>query len=307
MPPLSGNPVRAVTGTAGAYLFDTIDLGPALQVTAGVRWDRSDVDFRQTTRATGEVTELGRTDSVLSWRGGVVYKPRPNGSVYLGYGTSFSPAADAGNTGTALSGSDTAVNSVNLEPEKSRHVEVGTKWNVFGDRLAVTGALFRTEKTNARTRNLTSDPFVLAGRLRVQGAELGATGRIAENWTAFATYALMGSEIVDTANPAEAGRDLALTPTHSASLWVTGDIAPRLSAGGGVQFMDAVFRNTTTDLRVPGYWLLNVTAAYEINANLTLRLNGTNLTDERYVDRVGGGHYIPGPRRSVQLTTSVGF
>ena len=32
-----------------------------------------------------------------------------------------------------------------------------------------------------------------------------------------------------------------------------------------------------------------------------------NLTDEVYVDRIGGGHYIPGPRRQVMLTTDVKF
>ncbi len=48
-----------------------------------------------------------------------------------GYGTSFNPASDAGNVGTALSASDTAANSVNLEPEKTRNFEVGTKWSVL--------------------------------------------------------------------------------------------------------------------------------------------------------------------------------
>ena len=43
------------------------------------------------------------------------------------------------------------------------------------------------------------------------------------------------------------------------------------------------------------------------DAHLTLRLNATNLGDEQYVDRVGGGHYIPGPRRAIQLTTGIGF
>ncbi len=35
-------------------------------------------------------------------------------------------------------------------------------------------------------------------------------------------------------------------------------------------------------------------ASYEVNTHLTLRFNGSNLADEEYVDRIGGGHYIPG-------------
>jgi catecholate siderophore receptor len=307
MPAITGDPSTATTATLGAYLFDTATIGPHLELSGGVRWDRSDVRYRLTTQATGAVTELARVDNVLSWRGGAVYKPRPNGSVYAGYGTSFNPASDAGAVGTALSTNATAVNSVNLDPEKSRNAEVGTKWSFWEQRLALTTAFFRTEKTNARTRNLTSDPFVLAGRQRVQGIEVGASGQIVPGLNALASYSYLRSEIVDTANTAEAGRDLALVPKGAASLWLTWQIQPRTTVGGGAQYMDSVFRNTTTDLKVPSYWLINAVASYEINSHLSLRLNATNLGDKSYVDRVGGGHYIPGPRRSLQLTTGIGF
>jgi catecholate siderophore receptor len=306
MPALAGNPSRSVTRTVGAYAFDTLDPTPRWEVTAGLRWDRSEVDYAQLTRATGAVTDLGRTDSMVSWRGGVVYKPRPAGSLYLGYGTSFNPAADAGNVGTALSPLDTAVNSVNLEPEKSRNVEAGTKWSVTGNRLFLNAAVFHTIKTNARTRNLANEPYVLDGRQRVQGVELGATGRLSESWTLFAAYAHMDSEIEESANPLEQGRELPLTPENSGSVWVDGVVWRGFSVGGGVQYTDSVYR-TTTELRVPSYWLVNATVAYELNSHLTLRVNSTNLTGVDYVDRVGGGHYIPGPGRSVQVTTSVGF
>ena len=138
-------------------------LDPRLELSGGLRWDRSDVDYQLTTLATGAVTNLSRVDSVVSWRAGAVYKPTPESSLYAGYGTSFNPSSDAGTVGTALSANPTAVNNVNLEPERSRNAEVGAKW-AADQRLALTAAVFRTEKTNARTRNLTSDPYVLAGR-----------------------------------------------------------------------------------------------------------------------------------------------
>jgi hypothetical protein len=50
-------------------------------VTGGVRVDRSDVDYELTTLATGELTNLARTDTETSWRAGVVYKP--NAGLYL--------------------------------------------------------------------------------------------------------------------------------------------------------------------------------------------------------------------------------
>jgi catecholate siderophore receptor len=58
---------------------------------------------------------------------------------------------------------------------------------------------------------------------------------------------------------------------------------------------------------VPSYWLLNTVVSYGVNEHLTLRLNGNNMTNETYVDRVGGGHYIPGPGRAVLLSLGVNY
>jgi catecholate siderophore receptor len=71
--------------------------------------------------------------------------------------------------------------------------------------------------------------------------------------------------------------------------------------------MDSVFRNALNTLEVPSYWLVRATAAYELNTHLTLRLNGDNLADVDYVDRVGGGHYIPGPARQVMFSADLRF
>ena len=57
----------------------------------------------------------------------------------------------------------------------------------------------------------------------------------------------------------------------------------------------------------PAYRVFDAMAAYHVSEQLTLRLNGLNLANERYIDRVGGGHFIPGPGRSVMLTADVGF
>jgi catecholate siderophore receptor len=306
MPEITGNPSTTRISTVGAYLFDTVEVG-GVQLSGGLRWDRSDVGYRVTTLATGEVTELGRVDRMLSGRAGIVYKPTSGSSVYAAYGTSFNPASDAGSAGAALSASDTSANSVNLEPEKSRNLEAGAKLAAFSNRLQISGAVFDTEKTNARTRNLTSDPFVLAGRQRVRGVELGASGELRPGWTALASVSVLHSDIADSANPVEEGRDLALTPRRTASLWTTWEVHPRLSIGGGAQYMDAMFRNTTTNLSVPSYWLVNAMASYEVNSHLTLRANGTNLGNTRYADRVGGGHYVPGPARTIQATAVLGF
>ncbi len=293
----TGAHTRGVADSAAVYLFDTVALGAHWELTGGLRWDRFAVDYESVSVA-GVSTPFSRTDTMTSGRGGIVFKPRPEGSVYVGYGTSFNPSAE----GLSLNAS-----TVDLEPEKSRNYEVGTKWDLFRQQLSATAALFRTEKTNSRTPGVNpgDPPTVLAGHQRVDGLELGVSGRLARWWTVLANYAHMRSEIEASNNPAELENNLALVPRHTLSLWTTAALPGHISMGGGVQYMDTVFRNATNTSEVPSYWLLNAVAAYEVNTHLTLRLNGSNLADKEYVDRVGGGHYIPGPGRQVMVTATV--
>jgi catecholate siderophore receptor len=303
--PFSGPIARSGAGTKGVanstsgYVFDTVQVGPQWEFTGGMRFDRFAVDSHATAVG-GAVTRFARTDNMVSWRGGAVFKPQPTGSIYLGYATAFNPSAE----GLALSAA-----TVLLEPETTRNLEIGTKWDVMGARLSLTAAGFRTEKTNARTPGINpgDPPTVLAGEQVVNGIEVGASGRITGQWSVFSGYAYMRSDIEQSNTAAELGNALALTPEHTLSLWTTYDLPRGVSLGGGANFMDAVFRNATNTTAVPSYWLLNALASYAVNDKLTLRLNGQNLADTEYVDRVGGGHYIPGPGRQIMLTTDFRF
>jgi catecholate siderophore receptor len=307
MPVNNGNPEDTRLSLAGVYALDTLQLGSRWEVTAGLRWDSVDVDYELTNAATGAKSFLGRDDRMLSWNSGVVFKPRANASVYASYATSFNPTVEASGGGAGLSETPTSINNVNLAPEKSRNLELGAKWEALGGRAIATAALFRTVKTNARTRGATTEAYVLDGEQRVDGVEVGLTGRLTENWSVLTSYAHLDSEFVASANPLEQGAALAFVPEHSLNLWTEGRLPHGFSIGAGAQYMDSVFRNATNTAEVPSYWLVNAMAAYEVSSALTLRLNVNNLADERYVDRVGGGHYIPGAGRSMVISAELGF
>ena len=306
MPANLGNPSETNLDLVALYAFDTVQLSPKWELTGGARWDSVDVDYSLLNRATGAVTELTRSDQMLSWSAGAVFKPRPNASVYASFGTAFNASVDAGTVGAALSDVPTAANNVNLDPEKTENLEIGGKWEIDNGRAIITGALFRTTKTNARTRSATTEPFVLDGEQQVDGIELGVNGHLTERWTVLAGYSHLNSEFVRSSNPAEVGAQLAFTPENTFNVW-TDYRLNGLSFGGGVQYMDSVFRNAANTAEVPSYWLAGAMAAYDVTNSLTLRLNANNLTNEHYVDRIGGGHYIPGPGRSLMLTAELGF
>lgn len=292
--------------SASAFAFDTAKLGEKWEFSAGLRFDHVRTDFRG-----ADGTLLARTDNALSWRAGVVYKPLANASVYASFGTSFKPVVDAGTAGSALSNLPTAATNINLSPEKTRNYELGTKWDVLDGKLSLTGALFRTEKTNAQSRTTTNDAFTLSGKQVVQGVELGVTGNLTKEWSVFGGYAFLDSSIPKSRNPLEEDRALTLTPRHSATLWTTYQLPKGFSIGVGAQYTDSVIRSrnatTGTELQIPGYVLYNAMLAWEPNKHLTFRLNGENLGDKYYVDRVGGGHYVPGPRRAVIFSATVKF
>jgi catecholate siderophore receptor len=306
MPANLGNPSETSLDLVALYAFDTVQLSPKWELTGGARWDDVDVDYTLLNRATGAATDLARKDSMLSWSAGAVFKPRPNASVYASIGTSFNASVDAGSVGAALSDVPTAANNINLDPEKTKNLELGGKWELGGGRAIITGALFRTTRTNARTRNAATEPFVLAGEQRVDGVELGVNGQLTQRWSVLAGYSHLESEFVRSANPLEQGTQLAFTPESSFNVW-TDYRAGAWSIGGGAQYMDSVFRNATNTAEVPSYWLVGAMTAYEVTNSLTLRLNVNNALDEHYVDRIGGGHYIPGAGRAMTLTAELGF
>lgn len=295
----------AISKNTALYLFDTMKLGEKWELSAGARWDRMDVTAL-TIPVTGAPARLGRLDEVGSGRASLLFKPLPNGSVYAAYGTSFNPSTE----NLTLANTATATNGVNVVPEQSVSYELGTKWDLFSEQLALGAALFVTDKLNARTEDPASagDVIVLEGRQRVQGAELSLAGSPAEGWNVFGGYTYLDGRIMTSKSAAERGAPLANAPRHSFNLWGTYSPLKDLEVGGGTQYVGRRFSSSNATRRVaPGYALFDAMVSYKATKNLTLRLNAYNLADERYIGSLGGGHFVPGAGRSYQATTSLSF
>ena len=119
----------------GIYAADQIKLNEYFDIVGGVRWDYFDNDFDTTTHnTTGAITarsDLGRTDKMWSYRGGLVFHPTPSQSYYFSYGPSFNPSAEGHPIGRQHQGTP---------PEKNRTFEIGGKWNFFDGALSLQGA-----------------------------------------------------------------------------------------------------------------------------------------------------------------------
>lgn len=296
----TGRKATAKSGSFAMYAFDTIDFNEKWSINGGLRFDYFDMDYGGTTGPS-----LNRTDKFLSWNAGVVYKPLPNGSFYFGYATSVNPSAE----GLTLSSSATSSANFQADPEKSRTFEIGTKWSLFDEKLSLNAAVFNTDKTNSRTQdpNDPNDTIVLNGAQRVQGIELGATGNLTEDWRIYAAYTFLHSKIRDTLSAAEIGHELSNTPKNSFSFWTSYDLPFGFQLGTGLRFIDTRFNSTANTRKAPAYLIWDAMLAYRLNENITFRLNGQNLTDQEYIDQVGGGHFIPGVGRAAILSTEFDF
>ncbi|WP_455807307.1 TonB-dependent receptor [Pseudomonas fluorescens] len=301
--------------TYALYVFDTLELNEQWLVNMGLRYDHFDTDYKSY-NAAGTTTSKGDdTSEFVTGQFGVVYKPAENGSIYASYATSATPPGNTlgeGQEGNPLGGTpDRSGNllSSDMEPETTKNYEIGTKWDLLNDRLSLTADVFRTEKENARVQVDTTS-YENAGKTRVQGVELSASGKITDKWQVFAGYAFMDSEQIDGGPMGKAndGNELPNTPKNSASLWTTYQVTPKLTIGGGAFYVDDVYGSVANTTMVDSYVRYDAMAAYKLTKNVDLQLNVQNLTNETYYDKAFSTHFAnQAAGRTALLSTNFHF
>ena len=297
---------RVASDSFGLYGIDTIALNSQWDVIAGLRWDQIKTSFSQTYAS--KTTRLEGSDSMLSYRGALVYKPAEEGSIYLGYGTSFNPSAETLSLSTG---------NASLSPEENATIELGTKWELFKKKVLLRTSLFRTDKKNARETNPgNSSQIVLAGQQRVTGLELEISGKFTDAWAVNFSSTYMTSEVLSSQYfPSSVGKRLANVPDMTLSLWSTYALDKQWEIGGGTTYVGArtssstaPFDATTGLIReVPSYWTFSAMASHKWNDRVETQLNIGNLFNTTYYDQVHNAHIVPGEGRTFTLSTSVKF
>jgi catecholate siderophore receptor len=267
-----------VTSNAyGVSGMDTLKITQWLQLSGGVRFDYFDTKV-DATAAAAAVSQLIQQPT---YRGAIVIKPARKGSVYFDYGTSFNPSAES----LSLS-----ANNALQDPQQNETYEVGTKWDLINDKLNVSGAYFRTNKSNVYETDPNNTLNILnVGNQRVQGFQIGALGHLASHFDVILGYAYLDGIVTNSAlnaspfsslnlafynawqtalrtNP-NATPDaryntapyfispnnfpLANVPRNSGNLWVTHNLPWRFVGGFGGNFVGARRASSTAMVAVP--------------------------------------------------------
>ena len=282
---------HVVANIAATYIQDQIQLSRHVEVLAGVRFDRFDLDFHNNRNG----DNFARLDNLVSPRLGIVLKPVAPLSVYASYSVSYLPSS--GDQFSSL----TSITQT-LKPEKFSNYEFGAKWD-FRRSLAFTAAVYRLDLDNARSTD-PNDPtrIVQTGSHRTNGFEFGLNGSINRNWQVAGGYAYQDAYVTSATTAAPTGARVAQVPRNTLSLWNNYRFPRKLTAGLGIIYRSDMFAAIDNRVVLPGYTRFDGSLQYTINEKLRFQANLENIFNKKYfVNAHSNDNISPGQPRAARF------
>ncbi len=287
-----------VVDTSGIYVQDQIEWNAQWQTVVGLRRDRFAVDFLN--RRNND--KINVTDTPISPRVGLVFKPITDVSIYGSYSIAYVPRA-----GDQLS-SLTATNKA-FDPEKFKNIEIGAKWDAMKD-LSLSAAVYQLDRSNVAIADPSdSTKTILVDGQRSKGVELSVTGKITADWSIMGGYAYQDAKITKTQSATVlAGANLAQVPKHSASLWNRYELNNTWGLGLGVVYRGEIYPSTDNTVVLPAFTRFDAAAFYNLSSQVRLQLNIENLADKAYYASANSNNNVtPGSPRALRLTANFKF
>ncbi|QSX32831.1 TonB-dependent siderophore receptor [Shewanella avicenniae] len=285
----------------GIYLQDQVDLSDSWKMLLGGRFD----SFEQQIDKHNTQTTSKQEQNVFSPRAGLVYQWSDAVTFYTSYAEGF-----RSNTGADYQG-------VAFEPEESKSYEIGTKFEF--ERVSGSIALFKAEKSNVLTADPVNSGYSAAlGKAESDGVEVELSAFVTEATQLWLSYAYTDAHTANDVINADwgvnipSGSRLINIPKHSANLTLkhyTSLFGHETSVGGSVKYVGERLGETIDpDYVLPDYTLVNLFANYEVNQQLSLQFNVTNLFDETYYPSSYSAIWtMPGEPRSYKLSVKYSF
>lgn len=298
----------------GLFANDRLWLTEQLSVQGAVRWDYFRSKFSNIPYTFGGSAESYKTSPSVA----VIWEPLKNTTIYASFSRAYRPVgADIAVAVGGVAG-EVPANGANLEPERSDVFEVGAKVDLLDGKLGLTAAAFSIDKKNSFTVDPVSGEIVSGfsdagqGR-RVQGFELGASGKLTDNWSVTAAYAYLDGKITRTRD-GTVGNVAPATPHNNVSLWTSYDLTTDITKipgvitiGGGLQYASQYWSDNANTARIPDTFSLDAMIAWKYE-NLRVSVNAYNLTDEiNYASAFNNARAVPTSGRTVLLNVAATF
>ncbi|EHJ9976890.1 TonB-dependent siderophore enterobactin receptor PeuA [Vibrio parahaemolyticus] len=264
--------------TWGIYAQNMMTINDYWQVLAGARYD--------------EKREDSLTENQVSPKLGVIFHPTSNGSIYVQYSESFMPQGEVSN------GSRIYINDgEKLDAERGISYEIGTKWELFDQRLFVSGAVFGITLENISldvesgkdASNQLLHKKTQGGEQVHKGAELMAQGFVTPELSLTASAMYLDAEL-KKAERFEGNRP-ADVPEFSASLWSSYKVQDNTNLNLGLIYEGDRYGDAKNTFKKDGYARIDMGVSYkhkyDENLDIIARFNVENLFDTDYL--AGGG------------------
>ncbi|MDN3488945.1 MULTISPECIES: TonB-dependent receptor [unclassified Pseudoalteromonas] len=279
----------------GIYIQDLISFSPKWQLSLGGRYDK-------------QSKENSNNESFVP-KVGVLYHPNASATVYASYSEGFEPQNET------LENENDVNNGMKLDAITSEQREVGVKWQLFDDRLMLSGALFDISKTGTLVSEDLINPIgditsitTQAGEQRHKGFELSAQGAATDRLFVMASTMYLDAnyerdEELEGKRPTDA-------PKWSASLWTRYELNDAIAFNAGAFYEGERFADNANTVTKQGYTRVDVGATYALkvsNTDINLRLNIENLFDKNYLAGGGLNNVTVGEGTNVRLAAQFSF
>lgn len=312
--------VKTVSGS----IMDTVDLTDRLTVFAGLRYDKFDFDLGIQNTTTLVTTPYSYSDDLWNGHVGVTFKLNDAAMVYATYASAADINGGESDVGTSSGYGGAIIFNGSIaaaKPERSKSYELGLKVNIMEEKLLLTAAAFRVDKTGVMEgADYNSVGTFNSGANRVEGLEFSATGAVTDKLTLQAGATFMDSEVTKSATATNFGRALANFANTSATAQAKYQFTDKFSLGGVVKYKSKRYGgqpDTAAPVNaqgaysqvVPAYTTVDLFGAYRFNPKLEARLNVNNVSNEDYYLAVyrGGFFLYKGDARNVRLTLNYDF
>lgn len=262
------------------FVQDEVELTEQWMVVAGLRYDNFDIDVADKIEAAngsqdGNNGLLSSSDTEVSPRLGLIYKPMENISLYASYSKSFLPRS--GDQFLSLS-----LTSQALDAEEFENRELGVKWNI-SNALSVNAAVFEVERENGVTQDPNNPERSILTGTETTGFEIQMVGQITKQWEINAGYSnLDGEELGRVVDGEIANRDLAQLPEHKFTLWNQYSLTNDWRLGLGVLYQSEQYATLNNEVELPDFWRVDAAVYYDYSDKMQVQLNVENVFDEEY-------------------------
>ncbi|MFG1375100.1 TonB-dependent siderophore receptor [Xanthobacter oligotrophicus] len=300
----------------GVFASDRFWFNEKWSIQGGLRWDYFNSEFDNVAAAIGGSSTSRELSPSLS----LIFEPTREYTYYASFSRAYRPIGT--DIGLAVGGVATEVprDGYDTEPERSDLYELGVKANFLGGRLGATAAIFRINKANS----FTTDPVsgdVTAGfsdsgqSLRINGVELGLSGKVTDQWSVNIAYSYLDGEITYSPTVSQVGNVAQGIPPNNFAFWTSYDLGQLVSnntdllIGGGVKYASAYWSDADNTARIPETFSLDAMISLETrDKKYRLALNAYNLTDHlNYTSSFSAVRAVPASGRTVLLSMGTTF